>query len=381
MKSVSILGSTGSVGTQSLDVIEKLGFPVAALTAGSNVRGLEEQARRFRPKIAVLADETAAKELKIALADTDIAVCGGEKALCEAACAGDIALTALVGIAGLSPTMAAIEAGCDIALANKETLVCAGELVMAKAAEKGVRILPVDSEHSAIFQCLETSRCPAEKILLTCSGGAFYGKKPQEVASLTAREALAHPTWKMGAKITVDCASLMNKGLELIEAMRLYNVRPEQIEILIHRQSIVHSAVEFADGSVIAQLGNPDMRLPIQYALTWPERVKSPVQRLDLTTTAALTFAYPDYESFPCLGLAQRAARIGGTACAVLNGANEAAVAHFLAGDIRFGGIAGAVAYAMDTIPARAVTSLDDVFAADCEARAAVERWMSEKGM
>lgn len=376
MRSVCVLGSTGSVGTQSLDVIEKLGAPVAALAAGSNVRLLEAQARRFAPKMAVLADERAAHELKIALADTDVAVYGGKEALCEAACAGDIALTALVGIAGLSPTMAALDAGRDIALANKETLVCAGELVMAKAADKGVHILPVDSEHSAIFQCLEGRRHQLEKILLTCSGGAFYGKKPEEVASLTAREALAHPTWKMGAKITVDCASLMNKGLELIEAMRLYGTTADQIEILIHRQSILHSAVEFTDGSVIAQLGSPDMRLPIQYALTWPERVACPAPKLDLTACGALTFAHPDYESFPCLGLAQQAARAGGTACAVLNGANEAAVAHFLAGEIRFGGIAEAVADAMSRIPVRPVTSLDDVFAADREARAAVERWM-----
>ncbi|MBR6748801.1 MAG: 1-deoxy-D-xylulose-5-phosphate reductoisomerase [Clostridia bacterium] len=374
MRRVSVLGSTGSVGTQSLDVIEKLGMPAAALTAGSNDRLMERQARAFHPQMVVMADVQAAQRLKIALGDTDIQVYHGEEALCEAACAGDIALTALVGIAGLRPTMAALEEGRDIALANKETLVCAGELVMAKAAEKGVKILPVDSEHSAIFQCLEGRRHQLERILLTCSGGAFYGKKPEEVASLTAKEALAHPTWKMGAKITVDCASLMNKGLELIEAMRLYDTAPEQIEILIHRQSIVHSAVEFTDGSVIAQLGVPDMRLPIQYALTWPERVKSPVPRLDLTASAALTFAHPDYDSFPCLGLARRAARVGGTACAVLNGANEAAVAHFLAGDIRFGQIAEAVSYAMDTIPAQAVTNLDDVFAADREARAAVER-------
>lgn len=372
MKTISVLGSTGSIGTQTLDVAARLGIPVAALAANSNVDLLEKQARQFRPAFAVLADEEAGQELKLRLADTDIRVGIGSEAVCEAACLGDTIVTAMVGIAGLRPTLAAIDAGKTIALANKETLVCAGELVMKRAAEKNVSILPVDSEHSAIFQCIAAGQHQeVKKIHLTASGGPFFGRSYQETYGMTREEALRHPNWSMGAKITVDSASMMNKGFEVCEAMHLYGVPLEKIQVVVHRESIVHSMVEFADGCIIAQLSHPDMRLPIQYALTYPERLPSPIRPLDLTELTKLTFYPPDWDAFPCLSLAYRAIRQGGNACAVLNGANEAAVAAFLHGDITFGQIPELVCRALDTVPHSPITRLEDVLEADLAARQA----------
>ena len=312
------------------------------------------------------------KTLKIKLADTNIEVLTGMDGLiaCAAESGADIVVTAVVGMVGLLPTMAAIKAGKDIALANKETLVCAGGLVMSAAKQYGVRILPVDSEHSAIFQCVQAANGnPIDKILLTASGGPFFGKKIEEMRGMTREQALAHPNWSMGAKITIDSATMMNKGLELIEAMWLYDLPPEDIEIVVHRESIVHSAVEFADGAVIAQLGLPDMRLPIQLALTWPQRVPCKVPRMSLAEVAKLTFYAPDYEAFPALNLAKHAASLKGDRGAVLNGANEAAVGLFLNGKIGFTDIAERVAYALDTIPYKKDITLDDVLAADKAAR------------
>lgn len=376
IRPVAVLGSTGSVGTQSLDVIRRLGIPVRALAARSSVAAVEAQAREFLPRLAVMYDEAAARDLRVRLADTGIRVLGGMEGLCEAACSADIALTALSGMVGLKPTLAAIDAGCDIALANKETLVCAGKLVMQRAAERGVKILPVDSEHSAIFQCLE-SRGPFRRILLTASGGSFFGMTREQTYSMGPKDALRHPTWNMGAKITVDSGTLMNKGLEFIEAMRLYNALPGQIEVIVHWESIVHSLVEFPDGAVIGQLGVPDMRLPIQYALTWPERTESPVAPLDLAALGTLHFTRPDTDAFPCLRLAMEAAAAGGTACPVLNGADEAAVGLFLQEKLTFGQIADAVAFALDAVPVAPVNCVDDVFTADALAREAVARYLA----
>ncbi len=372
MKTISILGSTGSIGTQTLDVAARLRIPVTALAAHSNAVLLEKQARQFSPLFVALADETAGRELRLRLADTPIRVGAGEAAVCEAACLGDTAVTAMVGIAGLRPTLSAIDAGRNIALANKETLVCAGELVMPRAAARGVAILPVDSEHSAIFQCLAAGRREdVAKIHLTASGGPFFGKSREETYAFTKAEALRHPNWSMGAKITVDSASMMNKAFEVCEAMHLYGVSLSQIEVVIHRESVVHSLVEFRDGSVLAQLSNPDMRLPIQYALTYPERLSSPVRPLDLTALANLTFYPPDRNAFPCLSIAYSAIRRGGNACAVLNGANEAAVAAFLRGEIPFGRIPELVSHALDTVPHAPIITIEDVIAADQAARAA----------
>ena len=348
---------------------------MAALTAHHNIDLLEQQARAFHPILAAAADPTAAAALASRLSDTDIQVLGGEEGISTAAALpqADTAVTALVGIAGLAPTLAAIDSGKRIALANKETLVCAGPLVMARAKEKGAEIVPVDSEHSAIFQSLQGSHHKElKRILLTASGGPFFGKTREELAQVTPANALKHPNWSMGAKVTIDSATLMNKGLELLEAMSLFSVPPEQITILVHRESIVHSAVEYCDNSVIAQLGAPDMRLPIQYALSWPDRVPGPADTLDLFTAGHLTFAKPDLETFRCLALAIRAAKEGGTAPAILNGANEVAVARFLAGDIGFLDIARVVEHALDAVP-RAPLTLEAVLAADQAARAAAE--------
>ena len=372
-KVISILGSTGSIGRQTLDVAEQLGTRVAAITANSNVDRAEEQARKFHPALAVMYDPAAAKELKSRLSDTDIRVSSGMEGLLEAASLpeADTVVTAVVGMIGLRPTLAAIQAGKRIALANKETLVCAGELVMAEAARCGAEIIPVDSEHSAIFQCLQGSRDRSEvrRILLTCSGGPFYGMKFEELAAMTRADALKHPNWKMGPKITVDCATLMNKGLEVIEAMRLYRLPLEQVSVVIHRQSIVHSMVEFRDGAVMAQLGTPDMRLPIRYALTYPYRADSPLEPLDLLSCPPLTFAAPDLEAFPCLRLAMEAVTEGGTACAVLNGANEAAVGLFLRDQIGFNDIPGLVASAREAVPVRQAADLETILEADRQAR------------
>ncbi len=372
MKKIAILGSTGSIGTQTVDILPSIDAEVVALTTNRRINLLEEQARALHPKMVCAMDESAAKELKIKLADTDIEVLTGMDGLiaCAAESGADIVVTAVVGMVGLLPTMAAIKAGKDIALANKETLVCAGGLVMSAAKQYGVRILPVDSEHSAIFQCVQAANGnPIDKILLTASGGPFFGKKFEEMRGMTREQALAHPNWSMGAKITSDSATMMNKGLELIEAMWLYDLPPEDIEIVVHRESIVHSAVEFADGAVIAQLGLPDMRLPIQLALTWPQRVPCKVPRMSLAEVAKLTFYAPDYEAFPALNLAKHAASRKGDRGAVLNGANEAAVGLFLNGKIGFTDIAERVAYALDTIPYKKDITLDDVLAADKAAR------------
>ena len=371
---ISLLGSTGSIGRQSLDVIAACGMRVAALTANRDVARMEEQCRRFKPALAVMMDPSAAADLRCRLADTGVRVAAGPEGLVEAATleAADTVLTAVVGMVGLVPTLAAVRQGKRIALANKETLVCAGELVMDAADRYGAEILPVDSEHSAIFQCLQGSRDRGEvrRLILTASGGPFWGWDRERVASATIEHALNHPNWSMGAKITVDSATLMNKGLEFIEAMRLYRMPPEQISIVIHRESIIHSMVEYCDNAILAQMGTPDMRLPIQYALTWPARTQAVAKPLDLLTCPPLTFHAPDYETFPCLSLALEAAKTGGTATAVLNGANEAAVGLFLAGEIPFGEIAERVEWALAGVPVVQSPALEDVLAADQAARA-----------
>ena len=371
---ISLLGSTGSIGRQSLEVIAACGMRVAALTANRDVDGLEEQCRRFKPSLAVMMDPAAAADLKTRLDDTDIRVASGPEGLVEAAtlAEADTVLTAVVGMVGLVPTLAAVRQGKRIALANKETLVCAGELVMDGAEQYGAEIVPVDSEHSAIFQCLQGSKDRGEvkRLILTASGGPFWGWDKERIASATIEQALNHPNWSMGAKITVDSATLMNKGLEFIEAMRLYHMPPEKISIVVHRESIIHSMVEYCDNAVLAQMGVPDMRLPIQYALTWPSRTQAVAKPLDLLTCPPLTFHAPDYEAFPCLSLALEAARTGGTATAVLNGANEAAVGLFLAGKIPFGDIARRVEHALAGVPVVQSPTLEDVLAADEAARA-----------
>ena len=378
MKSnIVVLGSTGSIGRQSLDIISRLDdVGVAALTAGTSVERMASQCRQFVPQLAVMATKEAADALKAQISDLPTRISYGEEGLIEAATLpdADCVITAVVGMLGLKPTLAAIRAGKRIGLANKETLVCAGELVMAEAEKYGTEIVPVDSEHSAIFQCLMGSGSHRElhKILLTCSGGPFFGMKPEELAHVTKDDALCHPNWKMGPKITVDCATLMNKGLEVIEAMRLYRVPAEQVEVLIHRQSIVHSMVEFVDGAVMAQLGTPDMRLPIQLALTYPERFDCPVEKLDLTACGALTFCKPDLEAFPCLRLAIDCAKLGGTACPVMNGANEEAVALFLADKIGFYDIYRLVSGAVEAVPFIKEPTLEQILEADKEARAYV---------
>ena len=375
-KTISILGATGSIGRQTLDVAEQLGLRVAALTANSNAERLEAQARKFRPRLAVLTDEAAAKDLAVRLADTDIRVLGGPEALLEAAVCPetDTVVTAVVGMVGLKPTLAAIREKKRIALANKETLVCAGQLVMDAADTYGAEIVPVDSEHSAIFQCLQgcADRREIKRLILTCSGGPFYGMTAEEVGKMTRADALCHPNWTMGPKITVDCATLMNKGLEVIEAMRLYRLPLEQVSVVIHRQSIVHSLVEYRDGAILAQLGTPDMRLPIRYAMTWPHRADSPAEPLDLLTCPPLTFAQPDRDVFPCLRLAEEAAEEGGTACAILNGANEEAVGLFLAEKIGFSDIPRLVEAARAAVAVQQDPSLEDILAADQAARQAV---------
>ena len=370
---ISVLGSTGSIGRQSLDVIAACGMQVAALTANRDVARMEEQARAFSPALVAMMDPAAARELRVRLADTDIRVAEGAEGLLEAASIpqADTVITAVMGIVGLEPTLAAIHAGKRIALANKETLVCAGELVMDEAQRHGAQIVPVDSEHSAIFQCLQgcTDRGEVKRLILTASGGPFFGWKKEQLAQVTVEQALRHPNWSMGAKITVDSATLMNKGLEFIEAMRLYRLPPEKISIVIHRESIVHSLVEYCDNAILAQLGTADMRLPIQYALTWPERTAGPATPLDLLSCPSLTFASPDYEAFPCLSLALSAARTGGTATAILNGANEAAVARFLNREISFGQIAELAAAALERVSVRQAPTLADILEADRCAR------------
>ncbi len=373
---LSVLGSTGSIGTQTLDVAEKCGIRVAAITANRSVELLEAQARKFHPDLVVAMDEAAAKDLQVRLADTDIRVASGMEGLIEAATLpeADTVVTAVMGMVGLRPTLAAIDAHKRIALANKETLVCAGELVMANAAREGVDIVPVDSEHSAIFQSLQgcSDRREVKRLILTASGGPFFGWTKEQLEQVTLADALKHPNWSMGAKITIDSATLMNKGLEFIEAMRLYHVAPEQIQIVVHRQSMIHSLVEYTDNAIIAQLGTADMRLPIQYALTWPQRTEGVATELDLFSCPDLTFRKPDPETFRCLGIALETAKKPGTPCAIMNGANEAAVDLFLREKIRFVDIPELVDYALSVVPAQSVENLETVLEADRAAREAV---------
>lgn len=371
-KTITILGSTGSIGRQTLSVADELGLRVAALTAERNVDLMEAQCRQYRPKLAVLTDEAAAEELKVRLADMNIRVLAGAEALCEAAALqeADTVVVAVCGFAALRPTLTAIHAKKRIALANKETMVCAGQIMQAAARESGAEIIPVDSEHSAIFQCLMGCRDRTEikRLILTCSGGPFFGKTRESLACMTKSDALRHPNWKMGAKITVDCATLMNKGLEIIEAMRLYELPLSKVKAVIHRQSVVHSLVEFVDGAVLAQLGVPDMRIPIGLAMTYPNRAHNPAPALDLLTCGPLTFDAIDETAFPCFALAQQAAQTGGTACTALNAANEEAVGLFLQDKIGFYNIADAVEAAL-RLPVVQEPSLADIFEADRLAR------------
>ena len=371
-KTITILGSTGSIGRQTLSVADELGLRVAALTAERNVELLEAQCRQYRPELAVLTDEAAAEELKVRMADMNIRVLAGAEALCEAAALpeADTVVVAVCGFAALRPTLTAIHEKKRIALANKETMVCAGQIMQAAARESGAEIIPVDSEHSAIFQCLMGCRDQREvkRLILTCSGGPFFGKSREELASVTKADALRHPNWKMGAKITIDCATLMNKGLEIIEAMRLYDLPLLKVEAVIHRQSVVHSLVEFVDGAVLAQLGVPDMRIPIGLAMTYPNRAHNPAPALDLLTCGPLTFDAIDETAFPCFVLAKQAAQLGGTACTVLNAANEEAVGLFLQDKIGFYDIADAVEAAL-RLPVVQEPSLADIFEADRLAR------------
>lgn len=370
MKELIILGSTGSIGTQALDVAKAQGYRVTGLAAGSNIELLEQQARQWKPQSVAVFNEEAAKTLKIRLADTDIKVLSGEDGVCELAVSnGDTVLNSIVGIAGLKPTLAAIDAKKTIALANKETLVTGGEIVNRKARENGVKILPVDSEHSAIFQSLQGSPKKAlKKILLTASGGPFYGKKREDLKNVNVKEALNHPNWSMGSKITIDSATLMNKGLEVIEAVHLFGISADNIEVLVHRQSILHSGVELCDGAVIAQLGTPDMKVPIQYALTYPERGVC-FEHLSLADIRTLTFERPDTETFRCLPICIEAINRGGVYPTAVNGANEEAVALFLKGKIGFLQIADLVEKALLEAPDIKNFTVEDVFLTDKAAR------------
>ncbi len=372
MKTVTILGSTGSIGTQALDVCRRHGYRVAALAAGSNISLLEQQIREFRPDIAAVSDERLAAGLRNSVLDTDTKVVGGADGICEAAVyeKSDIVISAIVGIAGLRPTVAAIKSGRDIALANKETLVTAGPLVTELVKEYDVKLLPVDSEHSAIFQSLQGSASSFVKsIILTASGGPFFGYSKEQLMHVTREQALRHPSWDMGSKITIDSATMMNKGLEIIEAAYLFGVDVNIINVVVHRESIIHSAVEFEDNSVIAQLGNPDMRIPIQYALTYPQRLPSDVKRLSLADIGKMTFFSPDNDAFPAMNLCREAFLSGGCAPAVLNGANEAAVSLFLEGKIEFYRISEVVDMALRDVKSGPLSSVNDVLEADKAAR------------
>lgn len=376
VKCISVLGSTGSIGRQTLDVAQKLGIPVCALTAGTSVERMEEQCRTFLPSVAVMSSPEAAAALADRIADLPITVLSGKEGLMTAATMeqADTVITAVVGMVGLEPTLAAIHAKKRIGLANKETMVCAGELVMEEARRCGAEIIPVDSEHSAIFQCLAGCREKSQvrRLILTCSGGPFFGKSKEELKGVTQADALKHPNWKMGPKITIDCATLMNKGLEVIEAMRLYDLPLEQVDVVIHRQSVIHSFVEYVDGALLAQMGSPDMRLPIQLALTWPDRAACPAPDLDLFSCGALTFHKPDLEAFPCLALAMEAAKAGGTMGAVLSGANEVAVEMYLNDQIGFYDIPALVKKAMEEVPFLRKPNLSQILEADRLARQSV---------
>ena len=380
-KTIALLGSTGSIGRQTLEVVRELKLRVVALAAHSSVDLMEAQAREFGPRLAVLYDKAAAEELRQRLRDMDIEVLSGPEGLLAAAQAeeADTVVTAVVGSVGLEPTLAAIRLGRRIALANKETLVCAGELVMAEAKKYGADIVPVDSEHSAIFQCLQgcADRREIKRLILTCSGGPFFGKSYDELETMTPAHALKHPNWSMGAKITIDSATLMNKGLEVIEAMRLYGLPLEQVDAVVHRQSVIHSLVEFRDGAVLAQLGTPDMKLPIRYAMTWPQRAASPEEPLDLLRCGALTFAPIDGDAFRCFSIARQCAREGGTACAIMNAANEEAVWAFLRGENSCNGIHRTVEAALNKVTVKYQPSLADILEADRLAREAARAVLS----
>ncbi|MGI6264553.1 MAG: 1-deoxy-D-xylulose-5-phosphate reductoisomerase [Acutalibacteraceae bacterium] len=378
-KRLAVLGSTGSIGTQTLEIADHLGFPVAALAAGRSVSELEEQIRRYRPAVAALYDEQAAADLRVQVADTPTRVLSGMEGLCAVAAmadlpdcpdADDMVVNAVVGMVGLRPTLTAVDAGKDVALANKETLVAGGELVMKQIRQKGIRLLPVDSEHSAIFQCLQGA--PPDRairrLILTASGGPFFGRTAAELEQVTLEQALRHPNWSMGAKITIDSATMMNKGLEIIEARWLFDMPEERIDVVIHRQSVVHSLVEYDDRSVLAQMGQADMRIPIQYALTWPYRTVSPVAPLDLAAWGTLTFFDPDDKAFPAMGICREALRRGGVATAAVNAANEQAVALFRQGAIGFADISRRVASVLERDWPREAT-LETILAADEEAR------------
>lgn len=379
-KAISILGSTGSIGRQSIAAAEHLGLPVVALTANRKTDMLEEQARRLKPKFVAVYDEKAAASLKTSLADTDIRVGSGLQGLIEAATLdeADCVVTAVSGSIGLKPTLAAIDAKKRIALANKETLVCAGEIVMPRAAQTGAEIVPVDSEHSAIFQCLMgRKKGELKKILLTGSGGPFRGKSREELEKVTPEQAVKHPNWSMGAKISVDSATMMNKGLEFIEAMHLFNVTPDDIQVVVHPQSIIHSMVELIDGTVIAQLGVPDMGLPIQLAMTYPERVNSPFKRLDFSVMRDFTFEAPDFEKTPCLKLAMDCARIGGTAPCIMSAANEVAVSMFLSHRLGYNRIYDCALAAVEGIEIVEDPDLETILEADKAARVFVTEHFS----
>ncbi|MDE5947004.1 MAG: 1-deoxy-D-xylulose-5-phosphate reductoisomerase [Oscillospiraceae bacterium] len=380
MKTVSILGSTGSIGTQALDVAEKHNFRVSALSANSSTKLLEQQARKYNPNYVCIYDESKYLEMKESLSDTSVEVLCGMEGLCKIAetdnC--DILLNSVVGMVGLLPTLKAIESGKEIALANKETLVAGGKLVMESAKKKNVRILPVDSEHSAIFQCLQgNKKSQINKIILTASGGPFFGRTYDELKTVTVEDALKHPNWSMGNKITIDSATLMNKALEFIEAKWLFDLTPEQIEIVVHRQSVVHSAVEYNDFSVIAQLGTPDMKIPIQYALLYPERLECPVKPLSLTDYGTLTFAKPDYDTFKCLSAGIEAIKRGGAYPCLVNSANEEAVAEFLNRKIKFYEIGEMVSSVLENFQNFEVNSYEDVVKADKLAREYVKNMCS----
>lgn len=369
---ISILGSTGSIGTQTLDVARKLGLEITSLSAYSSIGLLEEQVREFRPKLVAVYDKQKAAELKLQIADTDTRVASGMDGLLEvAADSSDLLVSAVVGMVGLAPTIEAIRAKKNIAFANKETLVAGGELVMSAVRENGIRLLPVDSEHSAIFQCLQAAppSKALKKIILTASGGPFFGRSAEELRGVTVEQALAHPNWSMGAKITIDSATMMNKGLEIIEAAWLFDVDPDDIEVVVHRESIIHSMIEFTDHSILAQLGLPDMRIPIQYAITYPERYPSPVGEIDWAQLSRMTFAQPDEETFRCLSACKRAMKKGGLCPAVANGANEAANLMFRQGKISFLDIGDIVSAAVDTIKVGRAEKLQDVLDADAAAR------------
>ncbi len=382
IKNISVLGSTGSIGTQTLDVVDKLHLNVTALTANSNVKLMEEQIRKYKPHIAILFDEEKAKELKLVVKDTDTKVLGGMDGLISAATekSSELVLNSVVGMVGLLPTIAAANAKKDIALANKETLVAGGHLVTDAVRDNNVRLLPVDSEHSAIFQCLQgmPQNKALKKLILTASGGPFFGRTRDELKNVTVEQALNHPNWSMGAKITIDSASMMNKGLEIIEASRLFDVEGDRIDVVVHRESIIHSLVEYDDNSVIAQLGLPDMRIPIQYAVTYPDRYESPVGELKLADIAKMTFFEPDYKTFECLTACKKALDTGGTATAVVNGANEEANALFRQGKISFLEIGSLVTESLNAVKTINQKNVEDVLNADALAREFVRRTVNK---